>query len=395
MMMRILKITVVLTVLVGLNINGAFAQYDYNELLSEKEYNPIRTGVPFLMIAPDSRSAGMGDAGVATTPDEASIFWNPAKLGFIENDFGANVSYTPWLRQLVDDISLYYISSHYRIDENQTIGASIRYFSLGDIQFTDESGNELNTFNPNEFAITGSYGRKLGEFFSMGISAKYIHSNLTGSNTTTHPGNAFAFDLGMFYTKELRVNGQNALMNYGMSFTNIGSTISYSDDIKNFLPMNLRLGGAFMYEIDEYNSIGATVDFNKLLAPTTTYIKNEDDDFIIAEETTDVSVATAIVESFYDAPGINGMSPFEEEIKEINTSVGIEYWYDKKLAFRSGFFYEPKEKGNRKYVTVGAGFKLNVFGIDVAYLIPTTANNPLKNTIRFSLLFNFDAIAQP
>jgi hypothetical protein len=391
--MRILKFAVLLTVIFGLNINNIKAQ-DYNELLAEKEYNPIRTGVPFLMIAPDSRSAGMGDAGVATTPDEASIFWNPAKLGFIENEFGANVSYTPWLRQLVDDISLYYISSHYRLDENQTIGASIRYFSLGEIQFTDNTGNEINTFNPNEFSITGSYGRKLGDAFAMGISAKFIHSNLTGSNATTHPGNAFAFDLGMFYTKDLRINGQNALMNYGLSFSNIGSKISYSDDIKNFLPMNMRLGGAFMYEIDEYNSIGATVDFNKLLAPTTTYIKNEDDDFVVAEETTDVSVATAIVESFYDAPGINGMSKFEEELKEINTSLGIEYWYDKKLAFRAGYFYEPKEKGNRKYFTVGAGFKLNVFGIDVAYLIPTTANNPLKNTIRFSLLFNFDAIAQ-
>jgi hypothetical protein len=387
--MRILKFAVLLTVIFGLNINNIFAQ-EYEELLSEKKYNPIRTGVPFLMIAPDSRSAGMGDAGVATTPDEASIFWNPAKLGFIENDFGANVSYTPWLRQLVDDISLYYISSHYRLDENQTIGASIRYFSLGEIQFTGPSGEDLARFNPNEFSITGSYGRKLGDVFSMGISAKYIHSNLTGSSSTgTHPGNAFAFDLGMFYTKDLRINGQNALMNYGVSFSNIGSKISYSDELKNFLPMNMRLGGAFMYEIDEYNSIGATVDFNKLLAPTTTY--NTDG---TAEETTDVSVATAIVESFYDAPGINGMSKFEEELKEINTSLGIEYWYDKKLAFRAGYFYEPKEKGNRKYFTVGAGFKLNVFGIDVAYLIPTTANNPLKNTIRFSLLFNFDAIAQ-
>jgi hypothetical protein len=393
-MMKVIKFTVFLSIIAGLNINTLQAQ-EYEELLAEKEYNPIRTGVPFLMIAPDSRSAGLGDAGVATSPDEASIFWNPAKLGFIENDFGANVSYTPWLRQLVDDISLYYISSHYRIDENQTIGASIRYFSLGDIQFTDESGNDLAQFNPNEFSITGSYGRRLGEAFSMGISAKFIHSNLTGNTSNNHPGNAFAFDLGMFYTKDLRLNGQNAKMNYGLAFSNVGSKISYSDDIKNFLPMNMRLGGSFMYDIDEYNSIGATLDFYKLLVPTTTYVQDSTGNFILAQETTDVSVATAIVESFNDAPGINGMSPFEEEIKEINTSIGIEYWYDKKLAFRAGYFYEPKEKGNRKYFTVGAGFKLNVFGIDVAYLIPTSANNPLKNTIRFSLLFNFDAIAQP
>jgi hypothetical protein len=198
----------------------------------------------------------------------------------------------------------------------------------------------------------------------------------------------------MFYTKPLKIDGRDATMNYGASFTNIGSKMSYSENTKNFLPMNMRLGGSFMFDIDGYNSIGLAVDFNKLLAPTTVWEYDEENEQYVGGETSDVAVATAIVESFSDAPGIDGMSTFEEEMKEINSSIGIEYWYDKKLAFRTGYFHEPQEKGNRKYFTVGAGLRLNVFGLDIAYLIPTAANNPLDNTIRFSLLFNFDAIAQ-
>lgn len=395
--MRLVKASVFLPLILSLAFSNAWSQNESITIdeLQGKEYNPIRTAVPFLMIAPDSRSAGMGDVGAATTPDEGSMYWNPAKLSFIENDFGMSVSYTPWLRFLVDDINLAYLTGHYRLDENQVVGASLRYFSLGDIQFTDNQGEAIKTFNPNEFSLSGTYARRLGEVFSMALSARYIHSNLTGStDDNTHPGNAFAFDLGLFYTQDVSVGGKDAKMNYGLAFSNIGSKVAYSETTKNFLPMNMRLGGAFMYQLDDYNSLGIALDFNKLLAPTTTYSLNQDS-LVVADDVSDVSVATAIVESFYDAPGISGMTTFEEELKEINTSIGVEYWYDKKLAFRAGYFYEPREKGNRKYFTMGAGLRLNVFGIDVAYLIPTTANNPLKNTIRFSLLFNFDAMAAP
>lgn len=392
--MRLIKILVLLSAFVVggvVTVQGQNANYD--ELLSNKKYNPIRTAVPFLMIAPDSRSAGMGDVGAATSPDEGSIYWNPAKMAFITNDMGLSVSYTPWLRQLTNDINLYHLTGHYRVDENQVVAGSLRYFSLGDITFTNNTGVEIKTFNPNEFAFTGSYARKLGDAFSMAMSAKYVHSNLSGSvDANTHPGNAYGFDLGMFYTKDISVSDRDATMSYGASFSNIGTKMSYSESTKNFLPMNMKLGGALSMKLDEYNSISVALDFNKLLAPTTTWTENEDGTFT-SSEVSDVSVATAIFNSFSDAPGIDGMTTFQEEIKEINTSIGIEYWYDNKLSFRAGYFHEPQEKGNRKYFTVGAGLRLNVFGLDVAYLIPMAANSPLDNTIRFSLLFNFDAIA--
>lgn len=396
--MRRVKIVAVSAIMLMFGTTQLFGQnVNYDNFLIEEKYNPIRTAVPFLMIAPDSRAAGMGDVGVATTPDEGSIFWNPAKMAFIENDMGINVSYTPWLRQLVNDINLYYLSGHYRIDDNQVIGTSLKYFSLGNINFTDNQGESIKDFTPNEFEFTGSYARKLGNEFSMAMSAKYIHSNLTGSiDAKSHPGNAFGFDLGMFYTKDITLNGNDATMSYGLNFSNIGSKMSYSETTKNFLPMNMRLGGALSYKIDAYNSIGVALDFNKLLAPTTTWtsvIDANGEEKFIASEVNDVSVATAIFESFGDAPGIDGMTPFEEEMKEINTAFGIEYWYDNKLSLRTGYYHEPKEKGNRKYFTVGVGLRLNVFGLDVAYLIPTAASSPLDNTIRFSLLFNFDAIA--
>jgi len=277
------------------------------------------------------------------------------------------------------------------------IGTSLKYFSLGNINFTDNQGESIKDFTPNEFEITGSYARKLGNEFSMAMSAKYIHSNLTGSiDANSHPGNSYAFDLGMFYTKDIRLNGNDATMSYGLNFSNLGAKMSYSETTKNFLPMNMRLGGALSYKIDAYNSIGVALDFNKLLAPTTTWTtiidENGEEDYI-PSDVNDVSVATAIFESFGDAPGIDGMTPFEEEMKEINTAFGVEYWYDNKLSLRTGYYHEPKEKGNRKYLTVGVGLRLNVFGLDVAYLIPTAANSPLDNTIRFSLLFNFDALA--
>lgn len=396
--MRLAKIIATSTILLVFGTTQLIGQdVNYDNFLIDKQYNPIRTAVPFLMIAPDSRAAGMGDVGVATTPDEGSIFWNPAKMAFIENDMGINVSYTPWLRQLVNDINLYYLSGHYRIDENQVIGVSLKYFSLGSINFTDNQGAKIKDFTPNEFVLNGSYARKLGNNFSMAMSAKYVHSNLTGSiDENSHPGNAFGFDLGMFYTRNIRINSNDATMSYGLNFSNIGSKMSYSETTKNFLPMNMRLGGALNYKIDAYNSIGVALDFNKLLTPTTTWIKEVDEAGVvkyIPSEINDVSVATAIFESFGDAPGIDGMSTFGEEMREINTSIGIEYWYDNKLSLRTGYFHEPQAKGNRKYFTVGVGLRLNVFGLDVAYLIPTAANSPLDNTIRFSLLFNFDAMA--
>ena len=369
----------------------------------EDQLNPITTSVPFLMIGPDARAGGMGDAGVATTPDVNSMHWNPAKYAFCDKDMGIGVSYTPWLKNLVPDISLSYLSWYKRLDKNQVIAASLVYFSMGEINFTDNSGNPIGTFSPNEFAVDATYSRKLSKHFSGGISLRYIYSNLTGNGfrngISTHPGMTVASDVSAYYHKELFLNHKKALFAFGFNFSNIGAKISYTTSTQSdFIPMNLRFGPALKVDLDQYNSMEFTVDVNKLLVPTPpTYYQVGDivnGDTVKSGNTIikygmnpNRSVPNAIITSFYDAPG-----GFKEELQEYTFSIGAEYWYAKRFALRAGYFYENPYKGNRQYYTFGLGVKYNVFDLDFSYLVATDPRtNPLTNTLRFTLIFDFDS----
>jgi len=359
------------------------------------EINTITSAVPFLMIAPDSRSGGLGDAGVALSPDANAMHWNPAKYAFVQDDFGMAISYTPWLRRLIPDINLAYLSGYKRIDQYQTIGFSLLYFSLGNIAFTDIVGAPMGDFNPNEFSIDGAYARSFSDRFSGSLAFRFIYSNLTGGVPTggveSHAGIAFASDISLFYqNNDLMAGNYDASFAWGMNISNIGSKISYTQNSdKDFIPINLRLGAAYTINFDDYNKLTGTIDINKLLVPTPPvyYPDSVDingDPVIEAGYDPNVSVAVGMFRSFYDAP--NG---FTEEINELTYSFGLEYWYQDQFAIRGGYFTEHATKGNRKYFTLGVGLRLNVFGLDFAYLVPIYQNNPLANTLRFSLLFNF------
>ncbi|MBI2280187.1 MAG: type IX secretion system outer membrane channel protein PorV [Bacteroidetes bacterium] len=386
--------------ILGLSLTSINAQSTLGR--SDLQLNTITTAVPFLLIAPDSRAGALGDAGVATSPDANSIHWNPSKLAFIDKDMGLSISYSPWLKQLVPDISLSYVSFYKKLGKDHTLAASLRYFSLGDIKFTDDVGNALGDFRPNEFAVDVAYARKLSDNFSGGIAARYIYSNLTGgidvSGSSTRAGTSFAVDVSAFYTNpDVELFGQEAIFNVGLNLSNIGAKISYTDDAnKDFIPINMKLGQSLAFVLDDYNSIAIITDINKLLVPTPPIYKTDDqgspeldpitnEPIIESGKDPNVSVMSGIMQSFYDAPG--GMS---EELREYNLSAGLEYWYNKQFAVRAGYFHEHVTKGNRKYLTFGAGLKMSVFSLDFSYLIATTQNNPLANTMRFSLMFNFD-----
>lgn len=371
--------------------------------LSGKEINTVTTAVPFLTIAPDSRSGGMGEVGVALSTDANSMHWNPAKYAFATNDMGVSISYTPWLRKLIPDINLAYLSGYKRIDKQQVIGISLLYFSLGSINFTDDVGNPTITSNPNEFSVDAAYARSFSDRFSGSLAFRFIYSNLTGGyyvgGIESHPGMAYASDISVFYrNNELRLRDYDATFAFGANISNIGSKISYtSNSDKDFIPINLRLGAAYTIDFDDYNSLTAAFDVNKLLVPTPPeYYKSSDSVGINGEPVIksgfdpNVSVAVGMMHSFYDAP-----AGFSEEIREITYSVGMEYWYAKQFAIRGGFFYEDALKGNRKFFTVGIGLRLNVFGLDFAYLVPlNNQNSPLANTLRFSLLFDFAGLKE-
>jgi hypothetical protein len=390
------------------------AQISQGQLAGQR-LNAITTAMPLLLVAPDSRAGAMGDAGVATAPDANSIHWNPAKLAFIDRNMGISLSYIPWLRQLVPDINISYLSGFMKLDENQTIAGSLMYNSLGDINFTDDNGNPLGNFRPNEFAIDIAYARKLGERFSGGIAARYIHSNLTMgqmvNNQETRAGKSVAADVSGFYTNpDVEIGGMPATVSAGVVVKNVGSKMAYSaTGRRDFIPINLRLGPAVTLRPDEFNAITFTVDAFKLLVPTRPIIDNNGD--IIAGRDPDVGVAAGIFGSFTDAPGIpllNQQGGFEynpdgtiqvqrgsvlrEELREVNLCFGVEYWYDKQFALRAGYFHEHATKGNRKYITFGAGLKYNVFGLDLAYIVPTTQRHPLANTIRFTIHLDFAAV---
>jgi hypothetical protein len=377
-------------------ITPAVGQISSHDLSGQ--INTVTTAVPLLTIAPDSRSGGMGDVGVAISPDANSMHWNPAKYAFAPNDMGVSISYTPWLRNLIPDINLAYLSGYKRIDKQQVIGVSLLYFNLGNIVFTDFVGNTLNQFNPNEFSLDVAYARSFTDRLSASIAFRFIYSNLTGGafvgGMESHPGTAYASDVSMFYrNNELRLKDYDATFSFGANISNIGSKISYtSNSDKDFIPINLRIGTAFTVDFDDYNSLTAAVDLNKLLVPTPPVYYNATDSVDASGDPVieygydpNVPVAVGMLHSFYDAPG-----GFSEELREISIAAGLEYWYAKQFAIRGGFFYEDGTKGNRKFFTVGIGLRMNVFGLDFAYLVPVNGKvSPLDNTLRFSLLFNF------
>ncbi len=349
-----------------------------------RDFGTITTAVPFLMIGPDARAGGMGDVGVATSADGNSIYWNASKLAFVEKDMGFNISYVPWLKGLVDDIGLGYVSYYKKMGDEQTIGGSLRYFSLGNITFTNEEGISQGSYKPNEWVIDLAYARKLSENFSAAVTGKFIYSNLTlGQNINgvdSRAGTSVAADVSMFYTNLIGIGGNDVRLNVGLSINNMGNKISYTSSTqKDFIPTNLRLGTSLEMELDSYNTIAVTGELTKLLVPTPPVL-DADGNIVSPYLDNNVSVVTGMLQSFYD-------SPFGEEMQEINIAGGVEYWYDKQFALRGGYFYESAKKGNRQYFTLGAGLKYNVFGLDFSYLISTNPNNPLKNTLRFTLSY--------
>ncbi len=357
----------------------------------------ITTAVPFLTISPDARSGAMGDVGAAISADANSAYWNGSKLAFIDNKYGFALSYTPWLGKIINDMSLSYLSGYYKITREQAVAMSLRYFDLGDIFFTDEFGVDNGQFSPRELAIDATYSRLLAENFSVGVAIRYIHSNLTGnfssSTIEARPGNSVAVDLSTFWEKDLLLSGANSTFSLGAAITNIGSKLSYSDeDNKDFIPTNLRLGTAFTTNLDPFNTLTIAVDFNKLMVPSPpVYEINPNTGALVPGHVIargkdpNRGLLSGMFGSFADAP-----DGFSEEMQEIMIGLGLEYWYNEIFAARTGFFYENTHKGNRQYFTMGVGFRYQVFGIDFAYLVPTEQNHPLAETLRFSLIFNFD-----
>lgn len=353
-------------------------------------FNPVTTSVTSQSIAPDARSAGMGDVGAATDPDVVSQYWNPAKYPFNISRAGVAINYTPWLRQLVSDIDLAYVAGYYRIGDYSAVSASLRYFSLGEVQI---SNDENLTINPYEMSFDVAYSLMLSENFSLGAAVRWIYSDLTYDFTSdTAPGSAFAADLSCYYQNYLNIGQRECQLGLGLNISNIGSKISFGgDNNSEFIPTNMRLGASLMVPIDEYNRFTIAADANKLLVPT--YPKQNEGESTeayqerVQKDYYDVSSISGIFKSFGDAPG-----GFKEELQEIQWSVGAEYIYHDKFALRAGYHHESENKGNRKYFTVGAGFKMSVFSLDAGYVIATAKSNPLDQTLRFSLSFDMDGI---
>lgn len=372
-------------------VGTGYAQIQTGQLSGKNLNNTITTAVPFLIIAPDSRAGAMGDAGVATEADANSIHWNPSKLVFCSNEAGFGVSYSPWLRALVDDINLAYLTGYYKLDDRSAIGASLLFFSLGNIIFTDIKGSETGQFNPNEFALDAAYSRRLSDYLAVGAALRFIYSNLAQGQTSgggggeiIKPATSIAADVSGYYEKPLSLRNYDAIVSLGLNVSNIGTKISYTESAKkDFIPINFRFGGGYRLILDQYNEVGIALDINKLLVPTNP-IYDSTGTTVLQGKDPNRSVASGIFGSFSDAPG-----GFSEEMREFSYSSGLEYWYDKQFAVRAGYFYENPLKGNRQYFTAGAGLKYNVFNLNFSYLIPVTQRNPLENTLRFSLLFNF------
>lgn len=389
-----MKKKLLITLLIAAMVLPVFAQ--------KEQFNPVYTGVTSLSIAPDARAGALGDVGVATEPDANSQYWNPAKYPFNIARAGVSMSYTPWLRQLVSDIDLVNLAGFYRIGDYSAVSASLTYFSLGEV-FVE---NEM-TIKPYEMALDVAYSRMLSETFSAAIALRYIHSDLQYNyEEDMSAGNAFAADIALYYNNYFMIGSHECLLGLGLNASNIGTKISYDDGATNeFIPTNLRLGASLLIPINEYNTFSVSVDVNKLMVPTKPSYKQfledsgyEDGDnsyyseyqtWLDSEGYNDISPITGIFKSFADAPG-----GFNEEVKEIYGGVGIEYCYNQQFSLRGGYHYENEYKGNRKYFTVGAGFRMSVFSLDAAYLISTAQSNPLDQTLRFSLSFDMDGLKE-
>lgn len=381
---------ILLTLLLAVVSAGVFAQ-DKMDM-----FNPVNTSVTSQTIAPDARAAGMGDVGVATDPDVNSQYWNPAKYPFCISRAGVSLNYTPWLRQLVSDMDLAYLSGYYRIGDYSAVSASLRYFSLGEVMTNYDSTTGLSdgmTINPYEMSFDVAYSLMLSEKFSIAAAVRWIYSDLTYNYTDdTSPGSAFAADIACYYNNYINIGARECQLGIGLNISNIGSKITFggSED-SEFIPTNMRLGFALMVPIDEFNRFTIAADANKLLVPT--YPKLEDGesseayDQRVQKEYYDVSSISGIFKSFGDAPG-----GFKEELQEINWSVGAEYVYNDKFTLRAGYHHESENKGNRKYFTVGAGFRMSAFSLDCGYVIATAKSNPLDQTLRFTLGFDMDGI---
>lgn len=378
----------------ALIITAALLAFGMNAQETGQNKNYISTGMPILLIAPDATSSGMGDVGVASAPDLYSAHWNNAKFAFIEGTMGVGLTYTPWLRNLkVGDMNLFYLSGYYRINSRSTVAAGLTYFTLGDIDNTNEFGDVLQVIHPNEFAVDATYALKITDNLSLGASGRFIRSDLTngaqvgtdGDHMATHAANSLAADIGMYYQGSVDVNQDIAL---GFHISNLGAKLSYEDDDnkKEFLPANLRIGGRYTNRIDDFNEISVLVDANKLLVPTRPYTRDgvhyptryaKD-----LTEYNNIGVVAGALQSFADAPG-----GFSEELQEVQLSAGLEYWYARTFAVRAGYFFEHENKGGRQYATFGVGLRYNVFKIDLSYLVPTTklSTNPLAHTIRIGL----------
>ena len=355
-------------------------------------FNPEKNSVTSQSIAPDARAGGMGDVGVATDPDVASQYWNPAKYPFTISRAGVSLNYTPWLRQIVSDIDLAYLVGYYRIGDYSAVSASMRYFSLGEVFYGGTSDTQM-TLNPYEMSFDVAYSIMLSEKFSIAAGVRWIYSDLTYNyDDTSSPGSAFAVDLAAYYQNYINIGQRECQLGLGLDISNVGSKINFGgDENSEFLPANLRLGASLMVPVDEYNRFSIAFDANKPLVPTMPVKQDgeSDEDFIIRKQKDyyDVSPISGIFKSFNDAPG-----GFKEELEEIRWSIGGEYVYNDKFSLRAGYHHESENKGNRKYFTVGAGFKMNVFSLDAGYVIATAKSNPLDQTLRFSLTFDMDGL---
>ena len=354
-------------------------------------YNPVEHAVISQTIAPDARAAGMGDVGAATDPDVNSQFWNPAKYPFCISRAGIALNYTPWLRQLVNDIDLAYVAGYYRIGDYSAVSGSLRYFSLGEV-YTSMDDNAM-TVKPYEMSLDVAYSMMLSEHFSLAAGIRWIYSDLRYNyEEDSKPASAFAADLAMYYNNYFNIGSRECQLGLGLNISNVGSKISYyGDDRSQFLPANMRLGMSLLIPVDEYNRFAISADANKLLVPTVPVQEegesSADYQARIIEEYSNVSSISGIFKSFGDAPG-----GFKEELQEIQWSVGAEYVYHDQFSLRAGYHHESANKGNRKYFTVGGGFRMNVFSLDVGYVISTAQSNPLDQTLRFSLTFDMDGI---
>ncbi len=427
------KILTIISIYSVASSQGILAQgtVNINEITGQRAINTITTAVPFLMISPDTRAGGMGDVGVATSPDVNSIHWNAAKLAFATDELGLGLSYTPWLRQLVNDINLSYASFYKKVGNDAAFGAALRYFTLGNIQFTNEFGENTIQFRPNEFSLDVTYSQKLTDKFSMAVSSRFINSNLTGGinvqGSATKAGKGVGVDISTYYQDNIKVGGREDEIAFGLAITNIGNKMSYSSSSKrDYIPINLRVGPRYTFKFDEYNQLSFSADFNKLLVPTPpiysrdstgNYVYDSEGNLVILSgKDPNRAVAAGMFGSFSDAPGriitddkgqpvyntdgtpkVDPGSKFREELSEFTVGLGAEYLYSQQFAMRAGYFWENQYKGNRKYFTLGAGVKYNVFKLDFSYLVPAyfgenVQRSPLQNTIRFSLSFMFNQV---